>query len=294
MGIDSHGFNFLKYAHNFGDFGPTVTIGRQSLHLHPRQIRKAFAADSRIASEDYCEGMLTRHFGATRIDSLDASLYENATIRHDMNRPLPESQYGKYQTVFDGGCLEHIYDIPQALKNVSLLCRPGGQILHVLPANSFCGHGFWQFSPELFFSLYSEANGYAGTEVFLANTLCLSHWFRVSRPEQGRRAEIQSLSPMYLLVRTQKQGEHFSHQSITQSDYLHNWEQKPKKVKSKDRLPSWVYGLRKSYWFSFLWVNVWKKCARQYFRFGAAPSWKTATLSKVAIEHMLTSTRRAA
>ena len=44
---------------------------------------------------------------------------------------------------------------PGAIK----LTKIGGMIIHALPANNFCGHGFWQFSPELFYELYSPENG---------------------------------------------------------------------------------------------------------------------------------------
>jgi len=65
--------------------------------------------------------------------------------------------------------MEHVFNASQGLKNVTRLCAPGGQIIHSLPANNFCNHGFWQFSPELFFSLYSDKNGYSETEIFLAD-----------------------------------------------------------------------------------------------------------------------------
>ena len=36
-----------------------------------------------------------------------------------------------------------------------------------MSANDQCGHGFWQFSSEPFFSLYDESNGYQSTEINL-------------------------------------------------------------------------------------------------------------------------------
>jgi hypothetical protein len=81
-------------------------------------------------------------------------VHEKATHVVDMNKPLAIEE--RYDTVIDAGTIEHIYNAPQALANVSAMCAHQGQILHIGPANIFCGHGFWQFSPELFFSLYSE------------------------------------------------------------------------------------------------------------------------------------------
>ncbi len=64
-----------------------------------------------------------------------------------------------------------MFNIAQALENCVKLCKIGGQILQAVPANGECGHGFWQMSPELFFSLYSERNGFIETEVFIANLM---------------------------------------------------------------------------------------------------------------------------
>ena len=100
---------------------------------------------------------------------MDFSNYEGATILHDLNVKLKDGEMSKYDTVLDLGTLEHVYNISNALFNLSKLCKVGGQILHVLPANQMCGHGFWQISPELFFSLYSERNGYGQTRVYTAD-----------------------------------------------------------------------------------------------------------------------------
>lgn len=71
--------------------------------------------------------------------------------------------------------------------------------MHISPGNNFCGLGFWQFSPELFFSLYSESNRYAETQVFLANLTSPRHWFEVEQPMNGRRAEVVSTTPLYVM-----------------------------------------------------------------------------------------------
>jgi hypothetical protein len=159
MGIDVHGLNLLCYSKNAADFGNTVTIGRQCLNISEADLRAAIQVNSDYCADRYVERLLLQHFGAHHVDSIDNSDYERATTIHDMNVPIPSNLEELYDTVIDGGCLEHIYNISQALRNCSLLCKPGGQILHVLPANNFCGHGFWQIFPELFFSLYSVKNG---------------------------------------------------------------------------------------------------------------------------------------
>jgi len=101
--------------------------------------------------------------------------------------------------------------------------QAGGQILHVLPANNFCGHGFWQFSPELFFSLYSAENGYAETTVLLAELPSSRSWYEVQMPHDGLRVNVRSTAALYVLVRTKRTSDPFSHAQVQQSDYVRAW-----------------------------------------------------------------------
>ena len=139
---------------------------------------------------------------------------------HDLNFVLNADRH--YDSVLDFGTLEHVFDIGQAFRNVISLCADGGQILHVLPANNQCGHGFFQLSPELFYSLYSAENGFNGTEVFLAAVLDEGNWYGVPRPQGGRRIEIMSTEPLYILVRTTK-VRNVRALTVQQSDYRLRW-----------------------------------------------------------------------
>jgi SAM-dependent methyltransferase len=236
MGIDIHALNFLRYTRKKKLFADTITIGRQALNVRERVVKALMSTGPSYKPHAYCEDILLEYFGATKVDSVDNSDFEAATHIHDMNEPLPHSLCEKFDTVFDGGCLEHVFNAPQALKNCSLLCKPGGQIIHVLPANNLCGHGFWQFSPELFFSLYSKTNGYSETEVFLADLSDTHRWFRVDQPTNGRRVNVSSSTALYVLVRTVLQNTRFSHSNVQQSDYIFEWE-KTKSFESTPRTP---------------------------------------------------------
>jgi hypothetical protein len=214
MGIDIHALNFLVYVSRKKDLGSVATIGRQSLMV-PR---------ARAEFGNFCEELLRKQFGAKLVDSYDFSDFEGATYLADMNKPMATAR--QYDTVLDCGCTEHIFNVSQALTNISALCAVGGQIIHVSPANNFCGHGFWQFSPELFFSLYSDTNGYSETEVFLADLKNDRHWFQVKQPNAGERANVTTSSPLYLLCRTRKVS-HASRNAVQQSDYVYSWEKRP-------------------------------------------------------------------
>jgi hypothetical protein len=220
LGIDYHALRFLQHAFRKQRFGAVATIGRQGLHVPPWRVQRAMGLAEMVDFGDYCEPLLLEHFGAESVDSYDNSDYEAATCIWDMNQPIVPTR--QYDTIIDAGTLEHVYNVPQALSNVSALARPGAQIIHVLPANGFCGHGFWQFSPELFFSLYSEANGYDDTEVFLAHVSDETCWYQVRKPDRGKRVDVVTSKALHVLVRSRLRGP-FSHASVQQSDYAHEW-----------------------------------------------------------------------
>ncbi len=222
MGIDIHALNFLRYVTKKRTLGRVATIGRQSLLVSRRELARVLGVSWKDTNLGlYSEELLKKHFGATLVDSYDYSGYEGATHIVDLGKPIvPEQQY---DTIIDCGTAEHIFDVPQVLRNLSGLCASGGQIVHVLPANNFCGHGFWQFSPELFFSLYSDASAYSETGVFLADLRDKGKWFEVEQPKNGRRAEVISSGPLYVMCMTTKLGEIFP-ENIQQSDYVYHWD----------------------------------------------------------------------
>jgi SAM-dependent methyltransferase len=224
MGIDSHGLNFLRYARAKKPFGDTITLGRQAVLVIKPTLEALLGSKRSYRQQTYCEELLTEYFDATRVESIDKSAYESATHIHDFNEPLPADRCQKYDTVVDTGTLEHIYNVPQAFRNCSQLCKPGGQILHVLPANNFCGHGLWQFSPELFFSLYCRKNGYLDTEVFIADLTNTAKWYQVKEPTAGKRVNVWSSTPLYVLVRTVVGTADFVHTEVQQMHYVHEWE----------------------------------------------------------------------
>lgn len=218
MGIDTHSLQLLRYVtEKYGDLGDTMTLGRLTVLLGPRVSRRWLG----VTTGAYCEPLLQQRFGAIKVDSIDNSAYEGATVVTDLNQPLSEKLLGGYDSVIDFGCTEHIFDVAQSLRNVASLCRLGGKILHAVPANGFCGHGFYQFSPELFFSWYSSVNGYADTEVFLADLCDVHHWYRVSLPRDGRRINVRTAGELYVLAVTRRVAA--SAQDVQQSDYRFTW-----------------------------------------------------------------------
>lgn len=60
--------------------------------------------------------------------SLDASDFEGATLIQDLNEPLDPKLYNIADFIFDGGCLDNIFNPANALKSFAKMLRPGGRL----------------------------------------------------------------------------------------------------------------------------------------------------------------------
>lgn len=89
-------------------FLKTITIGRQNLHEVDHYLDY-----TKYKNNDFCEELLVNNFGSTTVDSIDFSDFEGASIVFDMNKSLEEKFHEKYETVFDIGSLEYIFNLPQ-------------------------------------------------------------------------------------------------------------------------------------------------------------------------------------
>lgn len=158
-------------------FVHTATIGRQSLAVPVRDLarlaRRLGIAEpnwAEFAKDGFCEDFLRLFLGAETISSFDASDYQNATVIHDFNVPLPDQYHGTFDAVIDGGTIEHIFDIKQVLRNYMALVKIGGHVHICTSANNLCGHGFYQFSPEFFSMVFDETNGFEVNDICLIET----------------------------------------------------------------------------------------------------------------------------
>ncbi|MDF1852675.1 MAG: hypothetical protein P1U85_17695 [Verrucomicrobiales bacterium] len=169
MALDQFGAEiFLELVQRMGLKGKSLlTLGRQHLAISPREFSQIpggskapeGARNAVIRGETFADEVFSA-LGFAAVSSLDASDYEECSLVHDLNEPIPESWHGNYDVVFDGGTLEHVFHFPNAVSNAMNLVRPGGLLIMQSPSNNMNGHGFFQFSPELFFRLFSEANGF--------------------------------------------------------------------------------------------------------------------------------------
>lgn len=189
-----------------------VCLGRPELFMSGDEMGRVLARAGRAAepqaqaaasADPFAEPLLGL-MGFENIRSLDASAYEGADIIHDLNAPLPNALVGLTDFLYDGGTMEHVFDVARVLDTMSRLVRPGGTLLVSTPANGQCGHGFYQYSPE-FFHRALEAHGFINIRVYLVGLLKPSRWFLAIDPRSaGRRLQFTTAEPMQILAVAQR------------------------------------------------------------------------------------------
>ena len=228
MGVGYQGLQFALLAKRRRvSFSRTIMIGRQNHYLDAGTLRSMFerfgmplsaGEEATILQDAYSEGLFKK-LGAVTVDSVDASNYEGASLIHDFNNPIDPSLSQRYTCVIDFGSLEHIFNFPVAMKNVTDLMEVGGHFLSMTTANNFMGHGFYQFSPELFFG-YLSANGFVDIGIYLVPFRIFPYFFRVADPrELGGRVELVNSEPVLIAVIAKKK-KHIPQMVVPlQSDY---------------------------------------------------------------------------
>jgi hypothetical protein len=239
MGFGANEICFLHAAREGGvSFARTVMLGRQRLHLSQADLRRSCArmdapldaaeADALFKEADGYADPFLRRLGAGRIDTMDASTYEGATIVHDLNAPLPDDLRQRFTVVIDGGTLEHVFNVPVALSSCMRMLEVGGHFLGISPANNYMGHGFYQFSPELFYRVFSEANGFQVESMYVYEGAFTPRfrWYEVKDPSVvRRRVTLEGGVDAMLLVRARKLRDVMPFaQAPQQSDYEASWE----------------------------------------------------------------------
>lgn len=167
--------------------GRFLSIGKQTVSVSPTEIRdlfNQFGISTRRLDDTIAEGSartdrttrktrqsifdhdLIAAFSDATYDCLDRSEYEGANVIHDLTKPIPPELAGQFDFVYDGGCLDNIFDPTTALRNMAALVRPGGRLLHFNVGTAYAG-AYLSFSPEWFFSYYA-VNGFTDCKTYCA------------------------------------------------------------------------------------------------------------------------------
>jgi hypothetical protein len=191
----------------------TLMIGRQHLHLSQSQLSECLsifghnpseAEDIIVKNEGFADGFF-EFIGAKTVDSLDASDYEDASIIQDLNEPLPKLYANKFSLVLDSGTLEHVFNFPGAIKSCMELTAVGGHYIGIYPCNNFFGHGFYQFSSELFYRVLSKENGFEIEDLILfVDELNTTYYSVPDTNEEHQRINFTNQKPVLLYVVAKK------------------------------------------------------------------------------------------
>ncbi len=226
MGIDKDVAKFLLSARERKvNFGKTLMLGNQSFQFFNsdyKVLNDAFNLqnfdDVKTATDFF------QFLGAKEISSMDISDYESAAILHDLNQPIGDELKEKFTFVLDGGTLEHIFNFPTALANTMKMVEIGGHLVIITGGNNFLGHGFYQFSPELFYRVLSEENGFNIKRIIAAEVR--GNWYEVADPKKIKgRVELINDKQTYLMVLAEKIADKpLFAKTPQQSDYVEMWE----------------------------------------------------------------------
>lgn len=188
MGLTPSNLRLLvKLSGELGLEGPVLSLGNQDVYASAADVRSFFEQMGRAPREPvrilaHTSAAFARHWADRARDFIHArTVFEmlgidgyvdldrfpdDAPMRlGDLNQPLTHDLEEAFGLVLDSGTLEHVFDVRQALENVARAARVGGWVLHLSPAADV-DHGFYSFSPTLFYDLY-EANGFTGSRCFI-------------------------------------------------------------------------------------------------------------------------------
>jgi len=141
--------DMLRAEHRYRPItGDVLLIGRQTIEFSDKTDEEFFS-----------------QFDGIRFHALDVSDYEGADIIWDLNVPIPITMNGICDFIFDGSCLDNIFDPAAALRSFSKMLRPGGRMM--LMEHGTAIHGaLTSFSPEWFFN-YFAINDYNDCQISL-------------------------------------------------------------------------------------------------------------------------------
>lgn len=225
MGIDKDVAKFLLSARERKvNFQKSLMLGNQKIELSSAEFKDLAG---KFGVPDFANIKSGSDFfsflGAKEISAMDISNYENAAILHDLNQPISEELTEKFTLVLDGGTLEHIFNFPTALANAMKMVEVGGHLMIITGGNNFLGHGFYQFSPELFYRTLSDENGFIVNRMIAAEVG--GNWYEVADPKIIRgRVELINNKQTYLMVLAEKTAGVTPFLSTPQqSDYVEKW-----------------------------------------------------------------------
>lgn len=180
-----------------------------------------------LQSDGYSETLFAK-LGFGQIESMDLSDFEGATLLQDLNAPVPEDLEQQFDFIFDGGTIEHVFNVPVALQNVFRMLKPGGMFVSANGMNGWVGHGMYQFNPELVWTFWERGCG-CRVHTCLGLTKLPGRARALDFPdpaEKGVRLRLRGKIPegrVYLYYEVERMPDSVLAGTVLQSDYETKW-----------------------------------------------------------------------
>ena len=188
MGILEAHLKLLAMEHeNHPIKGQVLTLGQQAVYATLDRVKQIYISE-KVSLSDIPKGFDIKNkiphwigtenekntnaqatltlLGAERVFVCDSSNYENPDFLIDLNYPVNKEYYERFDVILDVGTLEHVFDISTALRNINYMLKKGGHIILILPASNAIDHGFYSFSPTLFYDFFT-ANNFSNFSCYL-------------------------------------------------------------------------------------------------------------------------------
>ncbi len=231
----------IEYARKMygADLSGTISLGRQFRAFTLREFQKYLPQYSGIdparLEEDfkspYAEGIFQDMYGS-KLLSLDGFAHEHPDFVWDLNKPVTDEMKDRFTCLIDGGTMEHVFNVPMLIHNCFSMLKEGGIYISMVPTNNFNGHGLYQFSPDFFYSVFSEANGMKIRDVFIVKFSAKNKVWKIntSPAASGERVQFDVNTQTEIYVIAEKTGPTPEVITAQQTDYEEGWYEDEKSI----------------------------------------------------------------
>jgi SAM-dependent methyltransferase len=190
MGLPSQMIRLILNEHKYKPIsGSVLLIGRQTVPLSPEGAIELVESegvptlpDVKIEldtkTRDYQGRLNCLHsrlisdaglfalFCNAKVQALDVSNYEGADVICNLNDTVPDEMVEQFDLIYNGSCLDNIFDPAKSIKNLSRLLKPGGRIIHIEHGSAVNGP-YLMYPPDWFHDYYA-VNRFADCKIYVA------------------------------------------------------------------------------------------------------------------------------
>jgi ubiquinone/menaquinone biosynthesis C-methylase UbiE len=184
VGIIKQTAKIILNEHKFCPIsGHALLCGRQTVHFNEEEARRILEDEGVPSRNVKCTVDLRTKksengkyeyinddsffslFCEAKVSAIDISDYEGADYIWNMCEPIPEELENRFSFIYNGSCLDNVFDPVTFLKNTSRLLEVGGRIVHIEHASLWTG-AYLMYSPEWFYDYYS-INSFRDCKVYI-------------------------------------------------------------------------------------------------------------------------------